>query len=395
MNCIITSPNFPPHGYKFCRALKNSGANVLGIGDEEYFNLLPELREVLTEYYKVGSMHDYSEMLKACGYFIFRYGKIGCIESHNEYWLETDAKLRTDFNVPGIKANEIESMQYKSKMKKKFIAAHVPIIEGEIINTKEEALNFIKNTGYPVIAKPDKGVGASDTFKIHNEDELNSFFQNKPDLIYFMEQFIKGTIYSFDGLVDKDGKIAFCTCHKYNSGVMEILHHDLDLYYYSLREIPDKLYEYGERIINTYKIKERFFHFEFFKIEGEKKEKYVALEVNMRPPGGWTVDMFNYSADIDLYQEWANIIVKNEFTSKGYTRKYHSCYISRKNNRNYLYSQDDIVREYGHLISCYEEMKGIFAHVMGNFGYIIRSPDIDELLNAVQFIQKLKENGGN
>jgi hypothetical protein len=37
---------------------------------------------------------------------------------------------------------------------------------------------------------------------------------------------------------------------------------------------------------------------------------YVALEVNMRPPGGFTTDMFNYACDIDIYRIWAQVMVE-------------------------------------------------------------------------------------
>lgn len=39
----------------------------------------------------------------------------------------------------------------------------------------------------------------------------------------------------------------------------------------------------------------------------------MALEVNMRPPSGLSMDMFNYANDINLYQQWANVMVNNEF----------------------------------------------------------------------------------
>ncbi|MGM0601786.1 MAG: hypothetical protein ACQESS_00590 [Bacillota bacterium] len=66
-------------------------------------------------------MEAYSQLIKACGYFTHKYGKIDRIESNNEYWLETDARLRTDFNVDGLKIDEIETMNYKSRLNLKFL----------------------------------------------------------------------------------------------------------------------------------------------------------------------------------------------------------------------------------------------------------------------------------
>ena len=48
MNFIYFSPNFPDYGWKFCHHLKQNGVNVLGIGDAPYDELLPELKEALT-----------------------------------------------------------------------------------------------------------------------------------------------------------------------------------------------------------------------------------------------------------------------------------------------------------------------------------------------------------
>ena len=63
-------------------------------------------------------MENYDEMLRAMGFFTFKYGKIDWVESNNEYWLEQDARLRTDFNITtGIKSAEIEKFKRKSVMK--------------------------------------------------------------------------------------------------------------------------------------------------------------------------------------------------------------------------------------------------------------------------------------
>ena len=115
MNFIFISPNFPANYAHFCARLHDNGVCVLGIGDAPYDELSEELRNSLTEYYKVSSMEDYSEMYKAVAYFAWHYGRIDWIESNNEYWLQQDARLRTDFNVcTGMKSDSIESVKEKS-----------------------------------------------------------------------------------------------------------------------------------------------------------------------------------------------------------------------------------------------------------------------------------------
>ena len=99
-NFIFISPNFPTNYWQFCHELQNNGMNVLGIGDQPYDELMPELKESLNEYYKVGSLENYDEVYRAVAFFAFKYGKIDWLESNNEYWLEQDARLPTDFNIP-------------------------------------------------------------------------------------------------------------------------------------------------------------------------------------------------------------------------------------------------------------------------------------------------------
>ena len=382
MNHIYLSPHFPPNYHLFCVHLRRLGVNVLGIADEPYEALHPDLREALTEYYRVDDLHGYDQVLRACGYFTHRYGKISRVDSHTEYWMDTEARLRSDFNVFGPKIPDLAPIKRKSLMKQKFIEAHVPAARGTLIRTLEQTLHFAHEVGYPLVAKPDVGVGAANTFKIGSDAELERFFGTRPPVEYLLEEFIEGDIHTFDGLTDKDGRPVFYSSMRYSRGVMETVNEDSDIYFYSLREIPPDLEDAGRRLLKTFDVRERFFHFEFFRTHDGR---LVALEVNMRPPGGPIVDMYNYAHDIDLYWEWANIVVNNRFTAE-YTRKYHICYVGRKHNKTYSHSHEQIMGAFGHCIVHQMEMPGIFSLAMGNYAYLVRSPQQEEVIAAAEYI---------
>ena len=108
MNFIFISPQFPQTFWNFCDRLKKNGVNVLGIGDSPYDNLAQNVKDSLTEYYYLPTLEDYDGVFRAVAFFSFKYGKIDWLESNNEYWLELDARLRTDFNITsGVKSEEI------------------------------------------------------------------------------------------------------------------------------------------------------------------------------------------------------------------------------------------------------------------------------------------------
>jgi biotin carboxylase len=384
MNVVMLSPHFPPHYHNFSVWLRKLGATVLGIADEPYEHLKPELRDALVEYYRVSDMHIYDELLRACGHFTHRYGKIDRFESHNEYWLETDARIRTDFNIPGMKNDSIQNVRLKSRMKQRFEKAGVSVARSALVKTKAQASRFVEEVGYPVVAKPDGGVGAAATFKIHDPKELRGFLAQKPDVSYIMEEFITGTILTFDGLTDQAGTPVFFTSHEYSQGIMETVNEELDIYYYSHREIPEDLEKAGLRTLQAFDVRERFFHFEFFRTADGG---LTGLEVNMRPPGGLTMDMFNYANDIDLYREWANVVVFDRFTSD-YSRPYHCGYVGRRWRYSYARSHEEVMATFGHLIVQHEPINSTFGVALGDYGYLVRSPDLDEIHAIAHTIQE-------
>ena len=390
MNVVFLSPHFPPHYFRFCQNLKAAGANVLGVGDEPYENLSEDVRTALTEYYQVDDMHNYDALVQSCGFFTHRYGKIDRLDSLNEYWLSTEARLRDDFNIFGVRGSEIDFIRRKSCMKAKFREAGVPVARGQVVQTINDARALIRKTGYPVVAKPDDGVGAIATYRLNGNQDLDAFFATKPDTDYIMEEFIDGAIYSFDGLANRNGKPVFYTAHTFSQGIMETVNEARHIYYYSLRDIPAGLEKMGRECLRAFNVKERFFHLEFFKTAACQ---YVALEVNMRPPGGYTTDMFNYACDIDIYRTWADLLVRNRAVLN-YQRDYHCCYASRKASLRYAHSHEDILSRYGAFMVQIESVPGVFSSALGDIGYIFRSKSLAEILKIVRFIHLTEDAPG-
>lgn len=383
MNFVYLSPHFPPNFTLFARRLSELGVNVLGLGDAPYEQLGGRLQQALTDYYRVGDLHHHEELARALDWLSQRHGRLDRLDSHAEYWLETEARLRTDFNIPGLQNDVIASMKSKSQMKEIFHQAGVAVAPGRVVEDLEQAEQFFRELGKPVVAKPDVGVGAAGTYKLESIEQLRKFYAERPRPGYFLEEFIEGELYSFDGLVDRDGQLVFATAHHFNQGIMETVNLNDHMFYYSLREVPADLEAAGRRLLKAYDLRERFFHFEFFRTRAEGK--IVALEVNMRPPGGLTTDLFNYANDIDIYREWANVVVHNRFEAR-WTRPYHGCYVGRKDWKSYRHSRSAIQARLGSRLVHWERIQPVFAGAIGDEGFILRSPDLEEVLCAARFI---------
>ncbi|HWH24279.1 MAG TPA: ATP-grasp domain-containing protein, partial [Candidatus Limnocylindria bacterium] len=279
MNVAFLSPHFPPNWFRFVVGLRAAGATTLGIADASWDSLRPELRDALSDYYRVDDLANYDQLVRAIGWFINRHGRIDRLDSLNEHWLETEAALRTDFNITGIGQREIGSIKRKSLMKRRFLAAGLEPARGRVCRTPASLRGFIAEVGFPVVAKPDIGVGAARTYKLEGEADVERYLADKLPVDYIIEEYVAGEIMTYDGLVDRHGEVVFDSTLIYSTGVMESVNEARDLYYWIPRSVPEGIRELGQRMVRAFDLRERPFHFEIFQTPAGK---LVPLEVNMR-----------------------------------------------------------------------------------------------------------------
>lgn len=384
-NFVFLSPNFPANYWNFCKELKNNGINVLGIGDCPYDNLTQELKTNLNEYYYVSDLGNYNSVYRAVAFFCFKYGKIDYLESNNEYWLERDAMLRDDFNITsGFKSKDMPAVKYKSKMKENYKKAGIPVAEYYLVENIEGCKKFISTYGYPVIVKPDNGVGANDTYRIENDKDLENFFKIKPQIPYIMEEYIDGEICSYDAIINSEGTPIFETGNVSPVSIMDIVNENRDSVFYMQGNPEASILEKGRKVAKAFNVRSRFIHFEFFKLLKDqrigKKGAIVALEVNMRPSGGVSPDMMNYANSIDVYKVWADMIAFDK-TQLKVGDKYNCIFVGRRNNKNYKMSIDEIKQQYASNLKKIENVPIALSGAMGNVMILANFEDKEKMKN--------------
>jgi len=385
MNFILVSPQFPSTYYKFALALKGVGFTVLGIGDTPYEQLTAEVKTSLTEYYYCPNMNDYGSMYKAVAFYAFKYGRIDWIESHNEWWLETDARLRADFNiVTGIKYPFIIDYKAKAAMKTYFAKAGLPYARFQLINNRDDAETFIASVGYPVFVKPNIGVGSVMSFKLANKNDLDAFFEKKINVIYIMEEFIEGTIESFDGIADAGSHVVYEASNVFPRPNYLVVSELSDDMYYTTPFVPKDLSEAGRKVISAFEVKNRVFHLEFFRLSKDyphlgKAGSLIPLEVNMRPAGGYTPEMISTAMGVSLYEAWAKTIaghVDVPFTP------INPCYVAapaRRDRIKYAHTHEEIMKTYQGKIFSQGAYPPIISEGMGDNFYMAKMMTKDEV----------------
>jgi len=383
MNVLFLSPFFPPNAGQYCRALAGRGLRVLAIGDQPLHARADPLSGVLCDYEFEPNMSDYAALHAATQRLISRHGTLHRLDSNGEHWLEFEGRLRDDFAVPGLSFARTRALRSKSAMGLIFERAQIAYPKTVSARSKDDTHRLAFERGFPLVLKPDSGSGAVDTFMIEDQRSLDAAHER--DLSAHVAQpFISGQIVTFDGLTDHAGRIVFCTSHAYDNGIMQVRQRELDGHYYSLRDLPAELERVGRRAVAAFDIRERFFHLELFALQDGT---YTALEMNIRPPGGFTPEMMSAACDVDIFDLWAAVIAGNSLADARYTRLYHTAHAGRRANRSYRLSRAELERDLGEVLFAVEQVPDAFAATMGNVAYLLRHPDLSALREAVGMVQ--------
>jgi D-alanine-D-alanine ligase and related ATP-grasp enzymes len=397
-NFIFISPHFPDTYWKFCLALKNKGFNVLGVGDAPYDQIPNECKFALTEYYCCSNMDNYENESRAIKYFKDKYGEIEWLESMNEYWLEKDAQLRTDFDVKfGIRANEIKKYKLKSDEKKYFQAANANVADWILVKDKEDTDKikaFINKVGLPVFCKPNVGVGSQFTFKIEKIEDIETFFLKKHNCDYICEEFIDGQIVSFDGITNSKADVIFCDEHVFMPSVAFIVEKGLDDMYYCRPNVEKDLEDLGRKVVKSFNVKNRFFHIEFFRTFKDThfgpKGTLVALEANMRCPGGYSSDLINFANSVSCYNIYADSCAYDENREDLNQEKFYACAPSRRYAFNYFHTEEEILLKYRNFICMYGDYPKVLRDDLGDRYYFAKFSTLSEVNEFDEFVRMKK-----
>lgn len=203
------------------------------------------------------------------------------------------------------------------------------------------------------------------------------FFEEIPPVQYIMEEFIDGQICSYDAIINSKGEPLFESGNVTMNSIMDIVNNEEDSYYYIVKELESDIRDAGRRCIESFGVRSRFVHLEFFRLNKDQeglghKGDITALEVNMRPCGGYTPDMLNYANSVNVYKIWADMIVYDRRDEKYKGEHFYCPFAGRRDHRRYAHSHLDILEKYKKSMCMTERMPQALSAAMGNQMYIAK-----------------------
>ena len=198
-----------------------------------------------------------------------------------------------------------------------------------------------------------------------------------------MEEFVYAEVNSYDAIIDSNGEPIFETGNVTPNSVMDIVNNNDNSIYYIVKELPEDTRKAGRDTVKAFGVKSRFVHFEFFRLTQDmeglgKAGQIIALEVNMRPCGGFTPDMINFAHSTNVYKIWADMIA---YDSTLMPQGEHSfcAFAGRRDGKNFVLNDEALAEKYAGNMKMIGRIPDALSGAMGNQMFVANFPSKEEM----------------
>jgi formate-dependent phosphoribosylglycinamide formyltransferase (GAR transformylase) len=391
MNVVFVEPFFPSNQRHFVRALAETGATVIGVGEYAEHDLDPELRGWLHHYEQVSSVTDVAAMTAAVRSVQDKVW-VDLIEATIEAHTLATAQVREACAIPGTSVRTAWLCRDKPSMKQALREAGVRTAASAAAASAAEVRAFADQVGYPLILKPRSGAGAAGTTRADNADDLAralSVFGGEGADSIAVEEFIEGHEGFYD-TITVNGRVALDFASHYFPNVLEAMRERWISPQFIATNRIDTAPEYGElremgqRVITALGIGTSATHMEWF----FGRNGLTFSEIGCRPPGVGAWDLYSAGNEIDVYRAWATAVTAGE-TGSAPSRRYASGMVAlRPDQDGYITGYtgvEELQQRHGewvidaHLPPPGTPTQSVEAGYMANAYVRMRHPDYDEL----------------
>jgi carbamoylphosphate synthase large subunit len=397
MNIIFIEPSFPYNQREFVRGLHQAGATVIGIGERPQDHLADDVKGWLSHYVQVKSVVHEPSLLRAVQQVQARV-HVDRLEATVEAHIMAAAKAREAAGIPGTSVRTAYLCRDKPAMKDVLREAGIPCAQSTRASEPEDAREFAREVGYPLIIKPPAGAGASGTWKVRDDGELERVIWEcglADGAEVAIEEFIEGHEGYLDTLTINGEVVHEFITHYYPNVLVAMRERWISPQMVTTNRIEEPGYrevrKMARDVIRILDIGTSATHMEWF--FGPKGLKFS--EIGCRPPGVGQWDVYNTANDFDLYLEWASALTHGR-PQRAPSRRYAAGMIALRpscDGRITGYSGLDAIQQrYGdcivaaHLPPAGTPTQPVEGGYMANAWMRVRHPDYDvlrQILNTI------------
>jgi len=398
MHAVFIEPTFPANQKQFVRALHQAGAKVTGIGERPRDALDADLRSWLLHYEQVGSVVDAERVTQV----VRRIGErlpVDRLEAVVEAHMMAAARVRETLGIPGTSTRTTFLCRDKPTMKEVLRDTGVACARSMGSGDREAIHAFAREVGYPLIVKPRTGAGASGTFRVADEAELEAALARTGvgrGGVVAVEEYVEGHEGFYD-TITIGGSVAHEFVSHYYPNVLEAMRtrwispQIVTTNRVASAPAYQEVLELGRKVIRALQIDTSATHMEWF--YGPQGLRFS--EIGCRPPGVRMWDLYAAANDIDIYFEWAMAVLYGR-TGRKVSRRFAAGMITLRPDRDGHISGyegvEAIQERYGewiidaHLPPAGTPTQPVEAGYMANAWARMRHPDYDTLRSMLDDI---------
>lgn len=314
MNVVIIVPYFLRASVQFLEGAVGLPNVRLTLVCEDAPDRLPQsLRQQIHEIRQVSGLMDTDRLLHALAKFKAEVGPIDRLLGIMEELQIPLGIVRDRLGIPGVGEAVALNFRDKSRMKEILRNNGIPCAKHCLATSKEQAIQFARDVGFPLVVKPPAGAGSRDTFQVENEANLNEVLthshpSNQRPMLF--EEFIMGNEHTFES-VFIGGRMVWHSITRYFPTPLQVLKNPWIQWCIILpREIDhphfDDIRQIAQKGIRTLGLSDGLSHLEWFRrVDGTM----AVSEVGARPPGGQLTSITGYAHDFNIHRAWAELMV--------------------------------------------------------------------------------------
>ena len=300
-------------------AAAHPGTRLILLSQDRLEKFPLKLRQSLAGHWRLDNALDPGQLAVAVEAVSEKVGPIHRLLGTLEQLQVPLAEVREQLGLEGMGAEAARNFRDKSRMKTVLRSAGVPCARHCLATREEEAREFVREVGYPIVVKPPAGSGAKGTFSIEDDAGLNELLSQNPphpQRPLLAEEFMQGTEHSFDG-VSIGGELEWHSLTHYLPTPLDAVRNPWIQWCVLLpREVDEPRFDDIRRVaadaLDALGMGTGISHMEWFR----RDDGSVAVnEVGARPGGAQISKLISYAHDVDFYRCWAQVMIDATFVA--------------------------------------------------------------------------------
>jgi hypothetical protein len=326
---VFVAPRFLDNTNRYVRAFAALDDVTLSVISADPESAIPaEIRPRVAAHYAVTDVLDGAQLTAAAGALSRHVGRIDRLTGALEQLQMPMAQAREALGIEGINTAVARNFRDKDRMKEVLRAHGVPVARSALVRSTRELALFVGHVGYPVIVKPQAGLGSRATFRVESSEDLAALAAKgaMPTTAQPLqvEEFVRAREHTCETVTVR-GVPVWRSGTRYFPTPLEVLETPWVQYCVLLPRDAHEEPWAGFAPTNTAALAALFgehagsaagtalTHMEWF-----LREDGTALvnEVGARPPGVHIMPLMGLAHETDLVADWAGLIAFDRFAPK-------------------------------------------------------------------------------